>query len=128
MVKALSFKGDKKPPKKRKRTPANGAEDDAPYPKQLATSEAPVPEETDDEAWVSASLLSDISVPVLLVLPTTKPSTLSTDTLGKVFAQDVENLVEGLPDSAEPHDVRQVWVANRIAGTEKFMFKGRYGK
>lgn len=129
MVKALSFKGDKKPPKKRKRVPPEGAEDDGLQRKQLTTSDAPVLGEIDDEAWVSASLLSDISGPILFVLPTAKPSTLSTDTLGKVFAQDVENLVEGLPDSAEPHDVRQVWVATRVVGSEdRFTFKGHHGR
>lgn len=32
------------------------------------------------------------------------------------------------PSTAEPHDVRQVWIANRVAGSEKFSFKGHHGK
>ncbi|EMC98673.1 hypothetical protein BAUCODRAFT_65561 [Baudoinia panamericana UAMH 10762] len=129
MVKALTFKGDKKPPKKRKRVePTEEDGDGAVESKQLITVNTNK-EEADDDAWVSAEALSDISGPVLLVLPTSPPTSLSCDQLGKVFAQKVENLVEGLPDSAEPHDVRQVWVATRVVGSEdKFIFKGHHGR
>ncbi|KAK0657367.1 FRG1-like protein [Cercophora newfieldiana] len=49
-------------------------------------------------------------------------------TLGKVFTLPIENIVDGNPVTAEPHDVRQVWVANRIVGTEHYRFKGHHGK
>ncbi|KAK5732815.1 hypothetical protein LTR17_010233 [Elasticomyces elasticus] len=121
MPKPLAFKGDKPKPKKRKRT----AEDDE--SKQVATQQPEI--STDDDAWLSALSPSEISGPILLVLPTTPPTSLSTDALGAVFAQKIENLVEGLPDSAEPHDVRQVWVATRVVGSEdKFTFKGSAGR
>ncbi|KAK5678632.1 hypothetical protein LTS10_009076 [Elasticomyces elasticus] len=122
MPKPLAFKGDKKPPpKKRKRA----AQDDE--AKQLAPQQPEI--STDDDAWLSALSPSDISGPILLVLPTTPPTSLSTDALGSVFPQKIENLVEGLPDSAEPHDVRQVWVATRVVGSEdKFTFKGSAGR
>ncbi|KAK3626531.1 hypothetical protein LTR56_018139 [Elasticomyces elasticus] len=121
MPKPLAFKGDKKPPKKRKRA----AEDDE--SKQLAPQQPEI--SPDDDAWLSALSPSEISGPILLVLPTTSPTSLSTDALGAVFAQKIENLVEGLPDSAEPHDVRQVWVATRVVGSEdKFTFKGSAGR
>ncbi|KAK4555812.1 hypothetical protein LTR86_007032 [Recurvomyces mirabilis] len=129
MVKALSFKGDKKAPKKRKRVAAEDKdEDDAgPDTKQIATVEPE--QEVDDNQWVSAGELSDISGPVLFVLPSSPPVSVSCDQLGKVFAQSIENLVEGLPDSAEPHDVRQVWVATRVVGSENtFTFKGHHGR
>lgn len=118
MVKPLVFKGEKKP-KKRKRT------DDAPR-------EAPAPEDQDDvendDSWVSADTPDDVSGPVVVVLPSSPPSALSCDANGKVFTVEIENIVDGNPASAEPHDVRQVWVANRIVGTEHFRFKGHHGK
>ncbi|WPH03193.1 Hypothetical protein R9X50_00606900 [Acrodontium crateriforme] len=116
-IKALSFKGDKKAPKKRKRT---ATADDA---KDSATAQNSA---VDGDAWVSAETVDDISGPVLLVLPATQPYTsISTDQLGSVFAQKVENMVEGDAGSAEPHDVRQVWVATRVVGSlDAFTFKG----
>lgn len=128
MVKPLAFKGEK--PKKRKRSHKEAAEgdDSAPSSKALTTSND-APAENEDENWVSADALSDISGPVMLVLPSTPPTSLSVDQLGKVFPQKVENMVEGLPDSAEPHDVRQVWIATRVVGSEgDFTFKGHHGR
>lgn len=119
MVKPLVFKGEKKP-KKRKRT------DDA------APRDAPAPEPQDDvendDSWVSADTPDDVSGPVMVVLPTSPRSALACDANGKVFTVEIENIVEGNPTSAEPHDVRQVWVSNRIAGTEHFRFKGHHGR
>ena len=128
MVKPLTFKGDK-PSKKRKRTqtPSN----DTPpsslakvSPPPNASAAAPV---EDDTTWVSAEATSDISGPVVLITPTEDPTCLACDANGKVFAHPVENIVENNPSTAEPHDVRQVWVANRVAGTEQFSFKGHHG-
>ena len=132
MVKALAFKGDKKPTKKRKRLPNDSNTDDDPAPasNQLTTTTPVAPtEDPDDTHWVSADSLPDITGPILLVLSTTPPTTLSSDALGAVFAQKIENLVEGLPDSAEPHDIRQVWIATRVVGSEgSFTFKGHQGR
>lgn len=119
MVKPLVFKGEKKP-KKRKRT------DDAPRDTP-APADAPDDIENDD-SWVSADVPSDVSGPVMIVLPTSPPAALACDANGKVFTVGIENIVDGSPSSAEPHDVRQVWVANRIAGTESFRFKGHHGR
>ncbi|KAI0396504.1 actin-crosslinking protein [Xylariaceae sp. FL0594] len=125
MVKPLSFKGDKKP-KKRKRTEAASAPGDA------GSSELAVagPQETaeDDDSWVSAEAVGDVTGPVMIVLPTEPPTCLACDANGKVFTDPIENIIDGNPASAEPHDVRQVWVANKIHGTENYRFKGRYGK
>ncbi len=131
MVKALSFKGDKKP-KKRKRTDAerdNGAGADVNASKQVRKAQdAAQDAEGDDDTWVSAEAASDVSGPVMIVLPTDTPSALACDPAGKVFTLPIENIVDGNPVTAEPHDVRQVWVANRIAGTEHFRFKGHHGR
>lgn len=154
MVKPLTFKGDKKP-KKRKRaaaadanepsttttatttTSATTAEDGSaaaggggdPREKRLAAATAAEEEDPEnDDTWVSADGIGDVVGPVMFVLPTEPPTCLACDMNGKVFTDNVVNIVDGNPASAEPHDVRQVWVANKIAGTEKFRFKGRYGK
>ncbi|KAF2100348.1 actin-crosslinking protein [Rhizodiscina lignyota] len=128
MVKPLTFKGDKKPSKKRKRAPADeeGAAAEAPEPKALVkTTEEPA---EDDDSWVNAEAVADISGPVIIVLPTDHPSCLSCDNNGKVFSIQVEEVEGDHHFTAEPHDVRQVWVATRIAGTESFSFKGHHGK
>ncbi|KAI1378825.1 actin-crosslinking protein [Hypoxylon crocopeplum] len=127
MVKPLSFKGDKKP-KKRKRTevdPSKTAEDAG--PSNLAVV-ARAEDETNDDSWVSAETVGDVQGPVMIVLPTEPPTCLACDANGKIFTDPIVNIVDGNPASAEPHDVRQVWVANKIYGTENFRFKGRYGK
>lgn len=124
MVKALSFKGEKKPHKKRKRAHNEDDDDEAPSSKQLVTSQ---PEE--DENWVSADAVSDITGPVMLVLPSEPVTCLATDAMGKVFASPVENMVEDEPRTAEPHLVSQVWIATRIVGSEKdFTLKGHHGR
>lgn len=126
MVKALSFKGDKKPHKKRKRAQDENNEEDA-SSKQLQTVDADVPE--DDENWVSADTVEDISGPVVLVLATESASCAAVDSLGKVFTSKIENMVENEPSSAEPHDVRQVWISQKIVGSENsFTFKGHHGR
>lgn len=127
MVKALSFKGDKKPPKKRKRTHDENNYEDPATSKQVQTLDSAAPD--DDENWVSADTVEDISGPVVLVLATVSVSCAAVDQLGKVFTSKIENMVENEPSSAEPHDVRQVWISQRIVGTENsFTFKGHHGR
>lgn len=135
MVKPLTFKGDKKP-KKRKRTGAGdgGAEEGDNPERQLKASKAddadpsPDVDAGEDDSWVSADAVSDISGPIMFVLPSEPPTALACDAAGKVFALPIENIVDGNPSTAEPHDVRQVWVVNRIVGTEHFRIKGHHGK
>lgn len=123
MVKALSFKGDKKT-KKRKRTGAEEGNSESRPSKELAAPS----EAQDDESWVSAEKEEDVSGPIVFVLPTQPITCLACDANGKIFASAIENLVEDSPSTAEPHDVRQVWIANRVAGTTSFSFKGHHGK
>ncbi|KAB5549669.1 FRG1-like family-domain-containing protein [Coniochaeta sp. 2T2.1] len=120
MVKPLTFKGDKKV-KKRKRTTA---EDDDANSKVARTEE----EVENDDSWLSADVVTDISGPTMFVLPTTPPSALSCDVTGKVFTIPIENIVDGNASSAEPHDVRQVWVTSKIPGTDHYRFKSHHGK
>ncbi|KAM5355185.1 hypothetical protein ACJ41O_001831 [Fusarium nematophilum] len=130
MVKPLSFKGDKKP-KKRKRTDAEKAARDAVDEGGQLQKQQQQPDEDEaenDDSWVSAEAATDVVGPVMIVLPTDTPSALACDPSGKVFAMPIENIVEGNPATAEPHDVRQVWVANRVSGTESFRFKGHHGR
>jgi len=131
MVKALTFKGDKKT-KKRKRVDvtekygedAESSTKGKEIAKAAEVSEGPV----DDDSWVTAEGAGDLVGPVIFVLPSDVPSCLACDTTGKVFASPLENIIESDPATAEPHDVRQVWVANRIVGTENFTFKGHHGR
>ncbi|KAK6007195.1 hypothetical protein QM012_006203 [Aureobasidium pullulans] len=125
MVKPLSFKGDKKV-KKRKRTQDEDADSHGPAAKDVKASAEQ--HQDDDESWVSADAVSDVAGPVIFVLPTKPPTCLACDANGKVFASALENMVDESPSTAEPHDVRQVFIANRIAGTDTFSFKGHHGK
>ncbi|KAI5274543.1 actin-crosslinking protein [Aureobasidium subglaciale] len=126
MVKPLSFKGDKKV-KKRKRTRDEDGEGHGPAAKDIKAG-ASQKQDDDDESWVSADAVKDVAGPVIFVLPTTPPTCLACDANGKVFASAVENMIEESPSTVEPHDVRQVFIANRIAGTDTFSFKGHHGK
>ncbi|KAH6681122.1 FRG1-like family protein [Plectosphaerella plurivora] len=133
MVKPLSFKGDKKT-KKRKRVAAEdgGASGEASTTgrevvRADATAEA-VNIDDDDDSWVSADAVTDLTGPIVIVLPTEPPAALACDANGNVFPLAFENIVDANPASAEPHDVRQVWVMNRVSGTEHFRFKGHHGR
>lgn len=136
MVKPLTFKGDKKP-KKRKRTDAgegstaqndNNDSTERQLKKAAKAAEDAPAEADNDDSWVSADATTDIAGPVMFVLPTEPPTALACDANGKVFTLPIENIVDSNPSTAEPHDVRQVWVANRIVGTEHFRLKGHHGK
>ncbi|KAM0335310.1 hypothetical protein ACHAQA_000355 [Verticillium albo-atrum] len=133
MVKPLSFKGEKKP-KKRKRPAADvdapGPDSSSVVPASASASDAAAAAENpeNDDSWVSADALPDVVGPVMFVLPTDPPTALASDAVGKVFCLEIENIVDGNPVTAEPHDVRQVWVANKVSGTEQFRFKGHHGK
>lgn len=131
MVKPLSFKGDKKKPKKRKRNTEdidneNPDRSKSSMPSDKAINASSAAEQ--DQAWVSASLPTDIAGPVVLVLPSSPPTCIACDANGKVYASEVGNMIEGDARTAEPHDVRQVWVATKVAGTDGLNFKGHHGK
>jgi protein FRG1 len=125
MVKPLSFKGDKKP-KKRKRVDTEEKFGEGSTSRELVTAEES--HAVDDDSWVTAEATGDVIGPIILVLPSEPPACIACDTTGKVFASPLENIINDDPTTAEPHDVRQVWVANRVAGTETFSFKGHHGK
>lgn len=128
MVKALHFKGDKKV-KKRKRV-AEPDDAEGPASKALTTT-ASAAEAEHDDSWVNADAPSDVAGPIVIVLPTDNPTCLACDANGKVFASVLESVAEGeavTAATAEPHDVRQVFVANRVAGTESISLKGHHGK
>lgn len=129
MVKPLSFKGDKKP-KKRKRidTEEKFGNDAGESSKSTELTTTKEDEGVEDDTWVTAEAVTDIVGPIIFVLPSDTPSCLSCDTNGKVFPNALENLIDNDPAMAEPHEVRQVWIANRVAGTETFSFKGHHGK
>lgn len=130
MPKALTFKGDKPKPKKRKRTQEEkDGKEDEPVSKQLVPTSDAAAEAEDDENWVSADNVSDLAGPVMLVFSSEPVMSLACDQLGTVFASKVENMVEGVASSAEPHDVRQVFIATRVVGRETdVVLKGCNGR
>ena len=116
-VKPLLFKGDKKPKKRKHR---DRETDTVPQ----ETTDQPTGE---DDTWTTPDAPSDLSGPVVLVLPTVPVTCLAADAHGNVFASQIENIAEDHADTAEPHDVRQVWVANQVAGTGQMSFKASHG-
>ncbi|EAS33920.3 protein FRG1 [Coccidioides immitis RS] len=127
MVKPLTFKGDKKT-KKRKR---HGDDPSNPHSRGSQNTSSAIAEATEDhdeQSWVAADVPLDISGPVMFVLPSTPPTCIACDVNGKVFASEIENTVDGDPRTAEPHDVRQVWVATKVAGSDGINFKGHHGR
>ncbi|KAL4891672.1 FRG1-like family-domain-containing protein [Aspergillus ambiguus] len=123
----LGTSGDK--PKKRKHRAVDPS-DSRPVKASKPADSTPTDQDDnpEDQSWVSADTPSDLAGPVILVLSSEPPCCIASDANGKVFASTVENLVDGDPATAEPHDVRQVWVATRVAGTEAVSFKGHHGK
>jgi protein FRG1 len=121
-VKPLTFKGDKKSKKRKHQSTTDGHQ---PTSREVAASSQP--KHDGDDTWVTAELPTDIIGPIVLVLPSDTPSCIACDANGKVFSSELENLVEGDSATAEPHDVRQVWVASRVVGSEHTSFKGHHG-
>ena len=121
MVKPLAFKGEKKS-RKRKAAPEADSGNIADKLSSIG------PGNQEDDTWVTADVPADITGPVIILLPSAQSTCLACDTGGAVFASGLENIVENNPSTAEPHDVRQVWVAHRVAGTENISFKGHHGR
>src|SRR4051794_17563768 len=101
-IKPLSFKGDKKTHKKRKRDseglPTNSETTSlAVTATSLSTTAQDGEAAAEDDSWVSCDLPSDLTGPTLLVLPTTPPTALASDPHGNIFASLLENVVEGDP-------------------------------
>lgn len=123
MVKPLSFKGEKKSRKRKAPDPESiKAEPSSALIAHNATEAA------EDDSWVTAEAPTDIVGPIIFALPSQPPTCIACDANGKVFASELENIVVGDPRTAEPHEIRQVWVASRVAGTESISFKGHHGR
>jgi protein FRG1 len=140
-VKPLSFKGDKKSSKKRKAAalsdPCNANPPStalSPYSPALSKPNSTDPTASaEDDTWVTAEDPTDLTGPIIFVLPTAlTPSALACDGTGAVFVSPLENVFEGDPATAEPHDVRQVWIATQIPGAKSgevvVSFKGSNGR
>lgn len=122
MVKPLLFKGDKKP-KKRKAEALKDFQDRPEADHPIVNDSI-----TDDDTWVAAEAPTDLLGPIVIVLPSSKPSCIACDVNGKVFASHIESILDDDPATVEPHDARQVWLANQIAGTDEISFKGHHGR
>lgn len=124
MVKPLAFKGDKKSRKRKSPHPDNSEEGDS----KALLVQSTTTEAEDDDSWVTAEAATDITGPVILTFPSANPTCLACDANGKVYASGLENIVDGDLATAEPHDVRQVFIASRVAGTDEISFKGHHGR
>ncbi|KAL9138050.1 MAG: hypothetical protein Q9175_000748 [Cornicularia normoerica] len=127
MVKPLAFKGDKKSKKRKTPHPANSLTLEDGDTKALAIHNMTTEAEEDD-SWVTAEAATDVTGPIIFALPSGRPTCIACDANGKVFTSELENIFEGDLATAEPHDVRQVWVASRVAGTNEISFKGHHGR
>lgn len=133
MVKPLSFKGDKKV-RKRKHPESTAADPDS------ATVQGE--DQDSEEAWTTADIPSDLSGPIMILLPSLhihssdndlidRPTCLASDSAGTVFPSPVENMIPEAPVhlSAEPSDVRQVWVVTKVPGEDSgWTLKSHQGK
>lgn len=126
MVKPLAFKGDKKSKKRKAPHPDNSPTQEA--DSKALTVQSATAEAEDDDSWVTAEAATDITGPIIFALPSATPTCIACDANGKIFASEIENIFEGDLATVEPHDVRQVWIANRVAGTEDFSFRGHHGR
>lgn len=126
MVKPLAFKGEKKSRKRKAPHPDSSLTHEG--DSKALTVQSKKAEGEDDDSWVTAEAALDITGPILFALPSVIPTCIACDANGKIFASDIENVVEGDLATAEPHDVRQVWIANRVVGTEEISFKGHHGR
>jgi protein FRG1 len=129
MVKALAFKGDKNPSSKKRKRIVQVNDDATPTSTALIPTTAQDAAD-EDENWLSADAVTDLAGPVMLVMNSSEPvMSLACDQLGAVFASKVENMVEGVASSAEPHDVRQVFIVTRVVGSESdLVLKGCNGR
>ncbi len=124
MVKPLAFKGDKKSRKRKALYSDSSTEVDS----KALLVRSTTTEAGDDDTWVTAEAATDLTGPVILIFPSAKPSCLACDANGKVYPSGLENMVEDDVATAEPHDVRQVFIASRVAGTDEISLKGHHGR
>ena len=119
-VKPLSFKGDKKTKKRKHHEAASDV---------FVGSAADTSQTSEDDSWTSPLDISELAGPLVFVLPTRPPTCLASDPHGNVFASPLENMIDGDPKTAEPHNVQQVWVATKVAGlaTGEMSFKASHG-
>ena len=127
MVKPLAFKGDKKS-KKRKSTHLDNSFAPEDSSSKALIIQNTIVEAEEDDSWVTAEAATDVTGPIIFALPSTRPTCIACDAIGKVFTSELENIIESDLATAEPHDVRQVWIANRVAGTDEISFKGHHGR
>ena len=128
MVKPLAFKGDKKSKKRKAPHPDSSNLTLEDGDTKALTVQNPTAEAEEDDSWVAAEAATDVTGPIIFALPSTTPACIACDANGKIYTSELENIVEGDLATAEPHDVRQVWIANRVAGTEGISFKGHHGR
>jgi protein FRG1 len=116
MVTKLKFKGEKH--KKRKR------DEDDPENQRISHQN-----DNNDEGWVDAESLDDISTgPLFITFASSPPIAVASDPIGKIYASVLKVSDEADLGNAEPNDVRQVWIATRLTESSKISLKTPNGK
>ena len=126
MVKPLVFKGDKRG--KKRKLPHSDTNFQEHTGLDVTIDRSLAAEADNGDNWVTAEVATDIAGPIIFALPSSKPTCLASDAHGKIYTSELENLIEDNLATAEPHEVRQVWIATRVAGTEEVSFKGHHGR
>ena len=117
MVTKLKFKGEKHKKRKRPDTDvgAQGSSRDG---------------GDDSDGWVNADSLDDISTgPLFIAFSSSPPIALTHNASGAVSASVIKSVgQDAAMDSAEPDDVPQVWIATRLAQSNKISLKTPHNK
>ncbi|CCG83672.1 protein of unknown function [Taphrina deformans PYCC 5710] len=131
-VKRLAFKGEAPRKKKKLSRPATG---DSGAETKVATTKT---QEDQAEGWTDAESLDDLQGPIMIAYAFDSAVSLVADARGSVFTIPLEPDSVKLSD-AEPHDVRQVFVASAIlsrpagvvslknGATAKYLSTDRFG-
>ncbi|TPX48739.1 hypothetical protein SeMB42_g00323 [Synchytrium endobioticum] len=124
----LKFKGDSSSTGKKKRK----ADDDPAGGCNTKSAKSTSSQAT--EGWVVAESEDDLLGPVFILSTTTDPpSVVSCNGKHHVALSLLENQEDATmdditPSNAEPYDVSQVFVCNRVAGSSKVTLKSAFGK
>ncbi|KAF8458009.1 FRG1-like family-domain-containing protein [Terfezia claveryi] len=128
MVKPLTFKGDKKIKKRKRKEDVdddNADEGGSSRPAAIAKTSGT----TDElEGWVTMEQPEELTGPIMFTFAATKPVCMACDATGKVYASVLKNIEGDNLNTAEPAEVKQVWVITKIHGTERYSLKSHHGK
>jgi len=80
------------------------------------------------EGWATMEQIEELTGPVMFTFAATKPICMACDATGKVFASVLDNIEGENLNTVEPAEVKEVWVINKIHGTDSYSLKSHHGK